>query len=155
MIIVVTLIPRVTLLVKSNPLIGDRCGLSILEVAIANPLQGNPIFFKIMDLLLRGSLWGVLTGTIVLASVGNSSLRLLGRMRACRPRIGPMGKVTGIVSSQFSKLVFQSLRFEVLCIPAMDIQVGSKLSEMLSFYIDVGFLALRLSFEGLLLLMSA
>ena len=132
-------IPRVTLLVKSNPLIGDRCGLSIPEVAIANPLQGNPIFFETMDLLLRGS----------------SSFHLLGRTRACRPRIGPMGKVTGIVSSQFSKLVFQSLRFEVLWISAMDIQVGSKLSKMLSFCIDVGFLASRLSFKGLLLLMSA
>ena len=108
-----------------------------------------------MDLLLRGSLQGVLTGTIVLASIGNSFFRLLGRMRACRPRIRPMGKVTGIVSSQFLKLAFQSLRFEVLCIPAMDIQVGSKLSEKLSFCIDIRFLTSRLSFEGLLLLASA
>ena len=120
-----------------------------------NPLQGNPIFFKVMDLLLRGSLQGILTGTIMLVSVGVPSLCMLGRTRACRPRIGSTGKITGIVSSQFSKLVFQSLRFEVLCIPAMDIQVGSKLSEMLGFCIDVGFLALRLSFEGLLLLALA
>ena len=47
------------------------------------------------------------------------------------------------------------MRFKVLCIPAMDIQVGSKLSKKLSFCINVGFLASRLSFEGLLLLASA
>jgi hypothetical protein len=154
MIIVVTLVQRVALLVKSNPLVRDQCGLSIPEVAIVNPLQGNPIFVNVMD-LLRGSLRGILTRTIVLVSGGFPSLCILVRARDSRPRIRPPGIITGIVSSQFSNLIFQPLRFKVLCIPAMDIYVGSNLSKMLSFCFDVGFVTLRLCLEGFLLLALA
>jgi hypothetical protein len=128
--------------------------LSIPEVAIANPLQGNPVFVDVMDLLLGGSLRGSLTRTFVLVRRWNPSLRMLGRARDGRSQVGPMGKISGMTSSQFSKLVIQLLRFGVLCFPALDIYINSKLSKMLDFCFDVRFVASRLCLEWFLLFAS-
>jgi hypothetical protein len=116
---------------------------------------GDPILVDIMDLLLRRSLQGILTGTFMLVSGGNPLFCMLGRVRDGRSRIGPTGKITGIVSSQFSKLVFQPLRFGVLCFPAMIIYVGSKLSEMLDFCFDIRSITSRLCLKQFLLLALA
>jgi hypothetical protein len=126
--------------------------LSILEVTIVNPLQGNPVFVDIMDLLLRGSFQCVLTRAIMLVSGGAPSLHMLGRVRDGRPSIGPMGKITGVMSSQISKLGVQLLRFGVLCFPAMDKYIASKLSKMLNFCFNIGFITSRLCLKGFLLI---
>jgi hypothetical protein len=152
---VVTLVPRVTLLVETNPLIRDWCGLSVAEVAIANPLQGNPVFVDVVDLIFGGSPQCVLTSAIVLVSCGFPSLRIVGRARDGRPRTGPTGKITGVVFSQFSKLEVQLLGVSVLCFPAMDIYIASELGEMLEFCFDIGFVISRIVLERFLLLASA
>ena len=58
-----------------------------------------------------------------------------------------MEKVTGVISHQFSKLVFQLVGLKIPGIHAMDEDVCGKLSEMLSPKLLISVFILRLGLE--------
>ena len=75
-------------------------------------------------------------------------LRLYGT-RDGRPGFRPTGKVTSIISHQFSKLAFQLIGLKIPGIHAIDEHVSSELRKMLSSKFLISVIFSRLGLEGL------